>query len=294
MANETSRREGEELSQLARLLFDSSANKWYAALLLEVVVGLVAAIAVIFELQGDAELVGAFLGVALLLVAHGLRLWADQQYDVAETMRRQSVFTEGMGWPLDSIQASEWRKKAGKRIRKSLKSETRPVDYFATQSTIGPARLAEMTRESAFYTRHLYDHLRIWIWLLVGGAAIAAVTIISLALTRTISEDLDVQIARILYIIIPVLISINLVGWGFRLNRSVASIRQVETDLQRLLDSDDVEATQAVRLVSEYDCQVVSGIPIHNWLFSKWHDDIQELWQEIKLVHGVKGHEAQD
>src|SRR3712207_2214993 len=92
---------GEELSQLSRLLFDASANKWYLAIGLEVVAGILATALGLFDLPGDWSLVGAILGVVLLGGAYALRLQFEDTYDVAETMRRQSVLTEALGWSLE-------------------------------------------------------------------------------------------------------------------------------------------------------------------------------------------------
>lgn len=275
-----SRHLGAELSQLARLLFNAAANKWYGSVFLEVAAGLLAAIISASEPSGDWPIFGAIAGVALLFGTYGLRLWFDDQYDAAETMRRQAVLTEGLDWPLDPIQTSEWCQKAGKRIRDRLKAQPRDPDYYDSKAQPGGRRLAEMTVESSFYTRHLYGKLRLWIWILFVGAILVAVFVISLALTQTIPDRIDTQIARTLYSAIPVVVSINLLGWALRLSRSISAIRQVESDLERLLGTAGLDEKQAMRLVSEYNCQMVGGFPIHSFLFIRWQKEIQDLWQQ--------------
>ncbi len=214
------------------------------------------------------------------MAAHALRLWFDDQYDAAETMRRQAALTEGLDWPLDPLQASEWRQKAGKRIRDRLKVRPRDPDYYASRAPTGARRLAEMTIESAFYTRHLYAKLRQWIWALLVGALLIAGLVVSLALTRRVPDNVDAIVARVLYAVIPVVVSVNLLGWALRLTRSIGAIRQVEADLERLLGSPDLNEQRVMRLVAEYDCQLVGGFPIHNRLFNRWQGEIQELWQQ--------------
>lgn len=275
-----SRTRGEELNQLSRLLFTSAANKWYGSLLLEVAAGVLAAVIGALEPSGDWSIFGAILGVALLIAAYGLRLWFDDQYDAAETMRRQAALTEGLDWPLDKIQASEWRQKAGRRVRDRLKVQARDPDYYASRAIPSARRLAEMTVESAFYTRHLYTKLRVWFWFLFAGSILIAGFVISIGLTRTIPDSIDALIARALYSIIPVVVSVNLLGWALRLTRSIATIRQVEADLERLLESTELNEPRVMRLVSEYDCQLVGGFPIHNFLFSRWHGEIEDLWKQ--------------
>lgn len=275
-----SRTRGEKLNQLSRLLFDSAANKWYGSVLLEIAVGVLAAVIGILEPPGEWPLFAATGGILLLILAYGLRLWFDDQYDAAETMRRQAALTEGLDWPLESLQASDWRKKAGKRIRNRLNFRPRDPDYYASRSETSPRRLAEMTTESAFYTRHLYDKLRLWIWGLFTGALMVAGVVVALALTRTVPESVDVVVARVLYAVIPVVVSINLLGWALRLSRSIGAIRSVEVDLLRLLGSEELKESQVMRLVSEYDCQLVAGFPIHNRLFKLWQGEIQDLWEQ--------------
>lgn len=275
-----SRSRGEELNQLSRLLFNSAANKWYGSVLFEVSAGILAAVIGALEPPGDLSLLGAIAGVALLIAAYGLRLWFDDQYDAAETMRRQAALTEGLDWPLDRTQASEWRQKAGRRVRNRLKVQARDPDYYASRAPASPQRLAEMTVQSAFYTRHLYTKLRVWSWVLFAGSLLIAGFVVSLALTRMIPDSIDALIARVLYSIVPVVVSVNLLGWALRLTRSIAAIRQIEADLERLLGSEEVTEPRVMRLVSEYDCQLVSGFPIHNFLFNLWHGEIRDLWEQ--------------
>jgi hypothetical protein len=91
-----SRLRGEELSQLARFLFDDCADKWYAAFGLEVFAGILALILDLLNLPSLWALGGALLGLALLILAYYLRLLFEDQYHSAETMRRQSVLTEAL------------------------------------------------------------------------------------------------------------------------------------------------------------------------------------------------------
>ncbi len=147
---------GDTLSQLARLLFDAAANKWYGSVGLLLFAGLGGAVLGALSVEPGQALADA----VLFLVAYGLQFWAERQYDQAETMRRQSVFTEALGWPIGRVQMDEWTRRAGKRIRSRASRIPRPVGYYsAGQAELGAERLADMTAESAFYTRHLYGNL---------------------------------------------------------------------------------------------------------------------------------------
>jgi hypothetical protein len=269
---------GEELNQLSRLLFGAAAMKWYLAVLLQLFAGVGAAILSAFELAGDAALIGAMVGIGVLVVAYALRVWSEYQYGTAETMRRQSVLTEAVGWPVMPWQLAEWRRQAGSSIWRRLTTRRRDPNYYTTKAEPGPLRFADMTIESAFYTRNVYLKLQFWAWALFGGAVGVVVVVIFFALTQTIPDTADVVVARTLFTLIPTVLAVNVLGWALRLGRLSAAIRNVEVGLEELKERGPVDERQVMRQVSEYNCQVACGLPIPNWLFSRWNDEIRELW----------------
>jgi hypothetical protein len=274
------RQKGEELNQLSRLLFDAAANKWYGAIGLEVVAGLLAVMIGLIEPSGDRAFVGAVIVTLLLIIAYALRLWFDNQYDRAETMRRQSVLSEGLNWPVDTTQMSEWRTKAGQRVRSRLQPQPRDPIYYATEEEPGPEHLAEMTIESAFYTRRLYDKVRFWAWIIFAAAALASLFVITILLTTVVPDSVDLVAARAVYSFVPIVIAVDVFGWALRLGRLISAIQSVEAGLQQLVEANNAELPEVLRWVSEYNCQVVQGIPILNWLFWRWHGEIADLWSE--------------
>lgn len=270
---------GAELNQLARLLFDAASNKWYLAAGLEVGAGLLASILAFFDLPGTGALIGAAAGAVLLSLAYILRLFYEDQQDVAEMMRMQAAFIEGLGELVSQTQASKWREKAGWRLRQQVKQKPRDPDYYATKEPPSPKRLAEMTIESAFWTRTLYYKLRRLVWWGCGlsGAVFVIVTLVTL--THLFPDSIEQAIARFLYSLIPVMISANFLGWGLKLMRLSTNIERIEEDLDRVKDFANLTDSQVLRLVAEYNRQTANGFPIHSWLFRRWHDEIADLWK---------------
>ena len=74
-------------------------------------------------------------------------------------------------------------------------------------------------------------------------------------------------------------LSENLLGWAPKLGRLTSTIQEVEDGLECLKNTSTLDVPQVMRLVSEYNCQFVEGIPIHSWLFLRWHDETHELWE---------------
>lgn len=273
------RKRGEELNQLSRLLFDKGANQWYLAIFIEIIAVILGVLTGLFNPPDDWKLPVAIVGFCLFAVAYGLRLFFANTYDNAETMRRQSVLTEALDWPIGQTQFSEWRRKAGNDILKRFRLQPRSADYYATQQTNPPKRLLEMTAESAFWTRHLYAKLQGLIWLLFIGAIITIIIVISIAPAQFIPSTIHSQIVYAVYLLLPILLSADLLGWALRLGRLISSIKEVEQGLEALSTRRSPKESEVMRLVSEYNCQLTAGFPIHDKLFSFWHDEIDGLWK---------------
>lgn len=287
MDEQKSRMVGEQFNQASRLLFDAAANKWYLALGLEIVAGLLSVVLSILDISGSIVFWPALIGLMLLGVAYYLRRRFEDLSDTAETMRRQAAFTEGLGWPIDVMQATEWMRKLGPTIRAQVKTVQRDPDYYNTQKAVGPQRLAEMTIESAFYTRQLYLKLRAWMWWLFCSSAMITIVIMSVTIARLIPGPWELPVARAVFTFIPIILSANFLGYALVLGRLSASIGTIEADLRRTVKEGLTSSENILRLVSEYNCQVEMGIPIHPWLWQRWHGDISDLWDNPLHTSGM-------
>ena len=86
--------------------------------------------------------------------------------------------------------AEEWRRKAGNTVRTRAKVEARAPDYYSTEDVPGPIRLAKMTLESAFYTRHLWLAVRNWLAVALVAVIGALAIVVMLALAGTTGAGL--------------------------------------------------------------------------------------------------------
>lgn len=272
--------QGVELGNLAKLLFDKAVTLWYSAIYIEVVVGLSAVIINLNSLSDSWNIFCSFLGFIFLLLSYCLKIWFSLVYDRAETMRRQSVLTMALGWPITKFQFTEWRRLAGKKILTTLELKKSDPDYFATKEDLGAKRLLEMTQESAFWTRHLYCYLRSYVWIAFAVAVVFFIVLLTGATTDFIPHGFAQKLVYVIYLLLPLLLTIDLLGLGIKLNQLIFSIKEVENDLEHLSLENDLSDPKVLRLVSEYNCQVVSGIPIPNWFFGKHHDLIDSLWKK--------------
>lgn len=271
-------KKGEQLNQFARFLFDEAANNFYLALIFEIVAGIIAVIVNFLTLPEDGNLIMAIIVFGLIAYSYFLRLRFDNQYDTAETMRRQSVLSEALDWPISSVQFSDWKVKASKVSLQRMKLEKRSDDYYQTKANYGARKLLEMTEESAFFTRCLYTKLQSILLIILIVSLSAVVLVFSVLPLTLIPPSIALRIAYVIYLILPIILSIDLLGWILKLSRLQKSIKEIELDIERLINDNRIDEKQVMRLVSEYNCQVSCGFPIHNYLFKKWHDGINEMW----------------
>ena len=277
-----SQQKGASLNQLARFMFDAAARKWYWALLLEIIASAISVGLSMTQLPGEFVIVGAIVSIALLVWAYIYRLLFDFQYDTAEAMRRQSVLTEALGWPVNTIQISRWMQVAGEGIRAKLNQYPRDDNYYATSEKMGARRLLDMTAESAFYTRHLYLHMKSWAWKGFITICLVFALALTIAAAKAIPDNMAVAISRVILGLIPVVLGVNLLGWAMRLNRLAEEVCQIEEKLEELSQQKSPELARVLGFVAEYNCQVVQGIPIPNILFRRWQDEIADLWEQSR------------
>lgn len=268
------------LGHLAGLLFDRAATLWYASLGVEISAALAAGVLAFLNVAESVAIMASFALVALLLVAYILRLLSEDEDQTAQTMRRQAALSEGLGWEIEPTQAADWRRKVGAGIRKKASSQPRADDYYATVRPPSPRRMAEMTRESSFYTRHLWLMVRNWLVVaLVALGGLLSVVVIA-ALIDSSQPGVDLVVAQVVSTAALLTITVDAFGWIVRLTRKAESVKGVELGLDHLLKQRDFEERDVLRLVSEYDCELATSFPIHPWFFNRKHNEIQELWAD--------------
>jgi hypothetical protein len=137
-----------------------------------------------------------------------------------------------------------------------------------------------MTIESAFYTRHLYARARKPIWIAFTVVTAAVALVISVSAAPALPSGSAYWVAYIVFLLLPVFLAVDLLSWGIELNRLTDSLCRIEEGLETLDRSSDADLSTIMRLVSEYNCQVVKGFPIPNWFFNRHHQEIKELWEK--------------
>lgn len=270
--------QGSVLNQLSRILFNNAALLWQISIGLELLAGIVGVTVSVVTPSMNISIFWAGVVIVILAFSYFLRYQYENKYEVAETMRRQSVITEGLNWPITRTQFNDWKSRAGKSALTRLSKEKRPAGYYATTATFGAKKLLEMTFESAFWTKSLYVKIRFFIWIILAFFIILFMALFSFPPVVGVGQSLQVYLIYSIYLFIPALLSIDFIGLLLKVSRNISSLREIEGDLERASNNQNPSTEETMRLVSEYNSIVSSGVPIPNWLFSLYHDEIQKCW----------------
>lgn len=273
--------QGSVLNQLSRILFDNAALLWQISIVLELVAGVIGVFVSVVAPSVNVSTFWAGTVIVILAFSYFLKYQYENKYETAETMRRQSVLTEGLNWPITRTQFNDWKSRAGKNALTRLSKEKRPAGYYATTANFGAKKLIDMTFESAFWTKSLYNKIRLFLWIIFMVFILLFVVLFSFPPVVGTEGSLQIYLIYSIYLFIPVLLSIDLIGLLLKVSRNISSLREIEGDLERASNSQTPRTEEAMRLVSEYNSVVSSGVPIPNWLFGLYHDEIQRCWDFI-------------
>ena len=89
--------QGAELNQLSRILFDKAGWLWQISIVAELTAGVISVVISLLQPALETSTAWAIVVVGILVVAFYSRCRFGAIYDIAETMRRQSVLSEGIG-----------------------------------------------------------------------------------------------------------------------------------------------------------------------------------------------------
>ncbi|OGE77834.1 MAG: hypothetical protein A2751_02185 [Candidatus Doudnabacteria bacterium RIFCSPHIGHO2_01_FULL_46_14] len=272
---------GEELNHLAGLLFNRAAREWQWGVGIQMVMGAMMVLLSEGHLNPSIKLGLVIFALSGFTLGYYLRFVSEDTFDMAETMRRQSVLSEGLGWDVNRRQFAIWKARAGTKVINEFKHSNRPVDYWDTKASPGPRRLLELTAESAFWAQRLYMKLRGLMWL--GLVTIISAGIVVSVMSFIRHDEIEASaIVSLVFLLLPALLIFDFLDWIFKLNRVIDGIVEIESDMEMTLADRVVTRTQVLRLVAEFNATASGGFPIHPSLYRSWHNEIKTSWEKRK------------
>lgn len=265
-----------KINQLSRLLFDKASNLFYGSILAELGLGVLVAVISPKLTQATHQYILSVVSLIMLLIIYWNKKAAETLHSDAETMRRQSVFSQALGWNLDIVSYQMWKDKADAKTLEKLEQTPLPKDYYATKQTDPAKKLLEMTNESAFWSMHFNRRAKS-----VFGLILLLFTGLTLVIFLALPYIQNAQfIAQALVLLIPTLLSIDALGLLFRLHMNEKELLDIYCETTKLLNKEGLTKDQplAIRWASEYNCLMVNRVPMYKYFYNWWHDDIQSKW----------------
>lgn len=273
-----------DLTVLARRLDNYAKWWWGASQLLKV-----GAFGV-----GSAAVFGAFSAattpfvVAILGIAWELAIYrSDHVKGMAQSLRRRLDMRDGMGWEIAPDDIADLLIRCPAAVKDMAKGEIAKEPYFASDLDPGQMRLLEITRESAWWSKHLTGKLsRYCLAVFVAATALSIAGLIvalysSAALSPIPGTDYA-AIARVVTSVLTLVLSLGTVklALGYRdFERKSAKVEETANLAMQRGATSDVEA---IKIAHEYALARSSAPMIPEWIWETHQRELNELWATYK------------
>jgi hypothetical protein len=265
------------LADLRNHLYHAAEIKWawslglaFAALLLSIV-GVTSKTASFIEFTGAAALM-------LPVVIAWLREIASSEILRADKCRRLVLYSDGLGQVISPAQLADVR-------AWGLGTDVRPAQfvgsYYASKHTPGPQRLADITTESAFFTKALAGKLQFALWILFAVALFLAGFALLLAdFAKGFATDQLVSAAKAIGVFVGFLISGDFAllakKYGDLNKAAELAFHQSEQLREQGNPSGDVVRT----IADDYGIALLQCPPIPSWLFRRYQSALNKAYQD--------------
>ncbi|MBT1159573.1 hypothetical protein J1C56_28875 [Aminobacter anthyllidis] len=228
------------------------------------------------------------IGAVVLLVIWWLAYSRYQRTrDAAETARRTALLVGGLGYKMSADETLAFRAKM--TISEEEAEASIKADYYNTRIPAGPARLAEMLHESAFYTAALqkisaFAMMALFVVLVVAFAAVA------FAALPYVEHATALIIMRIFLALMVFWMSTDVLGACLAHRSAAAEIERVKTRLQ-IARKDNYPLHDVMMIMGDYNAAVGSAPEVVPWAYDLSAPKLNRMWDEyIANVHQVVVH----
>ena len=268
------------LSELKHYLYQCGEKWWTWSITLSICALLISVIAVFSQrprVAGIAAVCGALLPVAVAW----LRESASTALLRGDKCRRLILYADGLGQEIPAAQIADVRAWS---LGASLGPAPFTPPYYASALAVGSRRLADITTESAFFTRFLAGKVQTALWVAFGViAAVVAAGLLLSDLTNGAPIDAVLSASKAIGLFVAFLIS----GDAALLAKKYSDLeREAQLAFERcaMLRADAEPAAEDVRAVTEdYGVALLQCPPIPSWLYLRYRDALNDLYRD---AHG--------
>ncbi len=267
------------LRTLSRALFDVAKHWRTAELALRLSVFVVGVVVILLSILPKYA---PFLIALLTIAAELCLLRSDTIKGTAESLLRKLDVQESFGWPISKVEVSDLLIQSPAKLRKKFSTSGMQEQYFASHQESGPRRALENVQESAWWSKHLAR--RTGHYYLAATLILTIVSLGALLVSIETIQNYDVlsNVGRVVTSTFMLVFSLGLVRFTLGYYRFGASAAQIEGKAEHLLESDDSDPLQAIKVMHEYQLARAVAPLLSSWIWKLMSDDLNSLWKTYR------------
>ena len=222
------------------------------------------------------------IGLLLVLTTALLSAKEEKLKSIAETLKRQHEYWQGLGVPPARGLLAELQVRAPGSLTKEIENLLREGLTFSSVKSCGPERALENLSESSWFTKELAawcgDRLR---EVFIGSVLVAVIVLLVIA-SSVGAGTTSTGIAKCVASSLAFLMSVGVLRSWLAYERYSREAGEIEAEAQRLLKAAPVNAFDAQRLLAEYQLVRASAPAIPTLVWSRRRDKLNRAWNELK------------
>jgi len=212
-------------------------------------------------------------------------MWqSNEQYSLAETLRRKTDMKDGLGWSISSAELSDVLVRVPRQIVDRLQTTDDVAAYFASDQPVGPSRAMENLQESAWWSKHLAEKAaHVYLWSAIGLIVISlSVLLVSI---QTINNFSVLQsIGRAITSTIMLIFSLALLRSTWSYFRFSGRSERIENQASELLKHGNVGEVPAAKLMNEYHLARATAPILPTWIWKYHRNRLNQIWREYRKI----------
>lgn len=260
---------------LVKSLFDQAKLLWLAALFTRIIA---TAIGLFFALTKTPGVYAPWALASVILCAEVLQWQSDLVKGRAEQLKRKIEFDDGLGWPISQADLSDVIAVLSKKQKKTIEQAVRE-NYFASERSVGAARLLDNLTESSWWSKHLSLTMARWCGSLVAILVLVSLLALGTAVNITQKPSELESTSRVVCAVLTLLMSAGLVKLFLGYQTFFRKSEQIEDKAKALSGlPSPVSESEVIKLMHDYQLARASAPLIPDMVWKSRRDGLNELW----------------
>ena len=236
-------------------------------------------IAVLSVFISNATVAYVFALISCAAACVWIWLWAEYKASrgLAERVRRLTLVADGLGMTISEAELLQI--KASFSVSEAEAERLADRNYYDVAAGAGPARLAGMIEQSAFWSAYLLRKSAVWTWVyLAGTIACILALLVSIPL---MDADAGLTGARIACAAILFPLSSDFLGAALSYRSAAAEVEQVKTRLLAARTA-GTPLPDVLTIMGDYNAAVEGAPMFVRGVYKKHNERLNWLWAEYQ------------